>query len=229
MPAWIAPVVGSLVAGAVGYKGAQQQNKINQREAQKNRDFQERMRNTQWQSAVEDMRQAGINPALAYQQGPNAAPGGSQAAPATSPINSGIQAVMARKQLQLLNSQVEKTNQEGREARARATLALDRQQYLTNRFEANGYRSTPLLYDMIDAELDGLRLGVEGQRINNARNAELRDIAGVGGDLARTFGMWGPILGSLAAPGGIGVNSARGLTNYLRRRAAVRALNRKIR
>ena len=45
----------------------------------KNRVFQQHMRNTQWQAGVEDMRKAGLNPALAYQQGPASAPSGSNA------------------------------------------------------------------------------------------------------------------------------------------------------
>lgn len=48
-------------------------------EAQKNRDWQEMMANTQYQRAMADMKKAGLNPILAYQQGGNAVPSGSSA------------------------------------------------------------------------------------------------------------------------------------------------------
>lgn len=56
---------------------------FNALEAQKNRDWQEKMSNTAYQRAMADMRAAGLNPILAYQQGGASTPGGSSAAVGT--------------------------------------------------------------------------------------------------------------------------------------------------
>lgn len=78
-------VQGAIGAGAnvlgdtLAYKGAQQTNAANAAEAQRNREFQQEMSNTSYQRAVEDMRKAGLNPALAYQQGGASAASGNMA------------------------------------------------------------------------------------------------------------------------------------------------------
>lgn len=66
-----------------------QQNSFNALEAQKNRDWQENLSNTAYQRAVSDMKKAGINPILAYQQGGASSPSGSSASSGGSRSSSG--------------------------------------------------------------------------------------------------------------------------------------------
>lgn len=90
--------VANSVAGIFGKQTQQQQaqneitaaqklNDFNANEAQKTRDYNTQMSNTAYQRATADMKKAGINPIVAYQQGGASTPSGAQASGAKANQN----------------------------------------------------------------------------------------------------------------------------------------------
>ena len=73
----------------------QKQMEFNAAEAQKQRDWQERMSNTQYQRAIKDLEAAGLNPILAATGGMTAGFGSGSAASASTPSMSGAAGAMA--------------------------------------------------------------------------------------------------------------------------------------
>lgn len=72
-------IVSGVTGGAIGLAGTYMSNQQSSAEAQKNRDFQERMSNTAHQRQVKDLRAAGLNPMLSALGSGASSPGGSQA------------------------------------------------------------------------------------------------------------------------------------------------------
>lgn len=111
----IVPLAVGLGTAAASFLGGERANRANERIARENRAFQERMSSTSWQRAVKDMKLAGINPMLAFQQGGASSPGGSttRVEDAIGPaVSSVMSLVRMRKELELMQSQKAKMDAE---------------------------------------------------------------------------------------------------------------------
>lgn len=208
----------AIAAGALSLAGGAMANRANRREAQRNRNFQERMRNTQWQSAVADMEAAGINPALAYSQGPNAAPGGSTASQmdALSPaISSAMQMKRMRADLELIKQQERKASADADAAQTAATLAAAQlSAYGIERTPSGSLKFTTNANEMPWIARD-IHSRIQGQEQNARRMGATADTLQPLADLSNRMGELLPILGlmSTIAPGGV-IGRAR---NFMKR------------
>ena len=97
-----------MLSSAANVFSAAKANRTNKKIAQKQMDFQKEMSNTSYQRAMADMKSAGLNPILAYQQGGASQPSGAAIAaidensPNTS--NSAVAATRLREELKNLQS-----------------------------------------------------------------------------------------------------------------------------
>jgi hypothetical protein len=102
------------IGGALGFVGQQGTNQTNidianaanaasAEQAAKQMDFQERMRSTQYQTAVEDMKKSGLNPMLAYTQGGAGTPSGAMGQVSTAKVGNSIGSALAGAQSLSMN------------------------------------------------------------------------------------------------------------------------------
>lgn len=139
-----AGILGAIIGGAASLFGGGMADKRRRQEAVRGREFsaaeagkqrmfQERMRSTAWQASVRDMEAAGLNPALAYSQGPAASPGGAMGSSGiarqedvvTPAVSSAMQMKRMSADLRAIHAGVDKTKAETEVLRGRPGRVLE--------------------------------------------------------------------------------------------------------
>lgn len=144
LPAIAAALGAAAIGGIASLKGGSDQRKHAKAEAAKQREFQRDMSNTAYQRAVDDMKKAGLNPMLAYQQGGASSPVGAKADIediVTPAISSAKQSALIDAELKSIRAAANNANSSAENQRAQSYLAAENQNLAQQHFRESEERA----------------------------------------------------------------------------------------
>lgn len=204
MPLPLIALAAPLIGAAASIGGSAFTNKANAREAQRNRDFQERMSNTAMRRQRDDMISAGINPAQAANAGGASTPGGAVAS-VENPLSGGIsnarETKLAMENIKLMQSQREKLDVEKSKTAVEGATAVTQQKIVEEQLK-QAAQLTRFQPGMLTGQTQALTIG-------NALNALLMPGASNQAKLDKRLGEAGPAIQLI-------LNSAKGVKGLLK-------------
>jgi hypothetical protein len=163
-----AAAAAQLAGNWIDYVGQKGVNSTNRKIAREQMAFQERMSNTAYQRAVADMKTAGLNPALAYEQGGASSPAGATATMGNPGAGMGgkmSSAVMSYLQAKQMDTDITKTDADtqlslaqARESESKLNLNTATAQQASAQTTLIGYTANKVMAETANIKGDTQRL-----------------------------------------------------------------------